>query len=123
MITVLWILLALLAIVFLLAGLTKVFQSKEKLAERMPWVEGYSQGQIKLIGILEILGSLGLILPGLTGIMPWLTSFAAIGLALLMVGAIVTHFRRGETPYVIFNIVLIALAVFVAYGSIIALPL
>ena len=63
--TALWIVQALLAIAFLMAGAMKTFQPKEKLAEKMGWVEDFSQGQIRTIGILEILGALGLILPAL----------------------------------------------------------
>ena len=106
----------LLAIVFLLAGSMKLIQPKEKLAESMQWVEGFSQNQIRLIGVLEILGAVGLVLPAWTGILPWLTPMAAVGLALLMVGAILTHLRRAEYPNLIGNIILLALTVFVAYG-------
>ena len=105
-----------LAIVFLLAGSMKLIQPKEKLAESMQWVEGFSQTQIRLIGVLEILGAVSLVLPALTSILPWLTPLAAVGLALLMVGAILTHLRRAEYPNFIGNIVLLALIVFVAYG-------
>lgn len=94
----LWIVQSLAAIVFLMAGVMKATQPKEKLAEteRMAWVERFSSGQLRTIGILEILGAIGLILPALTGILPWLTPVAAIGLALIMVGAIITHVRRGN---------------------------
>jgi uncharacterized membrane protein YphA (DoxX/SURF4 family) len=113
----------LLAIVFVMAGTMKLIQPKEKLAERMQWVEGFSQSQIRLIGVFEILGAVGLVLPALTGILPWLTPLAAFGLALLMVGAILTHLRRAEYPNLIGNIVLLVLTVFVAYGLFVALPL
>ena len=113
----------LLAIVFFIAGLMKLVQPKEKLVSSMGWVEGYSQTQIRLIGTLEILGALGLFLPALTGILPWLTPLAAVGLAFLMVGAAVTHLRRGEYPNVIANIVLFGLTVFAAYGLFMALPI
>ena len=114
--TALWIVQALLALVFLLAGAMKVSQPLEKLAERTPYVEDFTSGQIRLIGILEILGATGLILPALTGILPWLTPLAAVGLALTMIGAAIVHARRGEYPNIIMNVVLFAMAVFVAYG-------
>lgn len=113
----------LLALVFLMAGVMKLIQPKEKLANNMAWVEGFSQNQIRLLGTLEILGAIGLVLPALTGILPWLTPLAAVGLGLLMVGAAVTHLRRGEYPNLITNIVLLALTVFVAYGFSVILPL
>jgi uncharacterized membrane protein YphA (DoxX/SURF4 family) len=112
----------LLAMVFFMAGLMKLIQPKEKLANNMAWVEGYSQNQIRLIGVLEILGAVSLVLPALTGILPWLTPLAAVGLALLMAGAILTHLRRGEYPNVVANVVLLALTAFVAYGLFMALP-
>ncbi|HET7901849.1 MAG TPA: DoxX family protein, partial [Candidatus Nanopelagicales bacterium] len=69
-----------------------------------------------LIGVLEVLGAIGLILPGITGIAPFLVPLAATGLALLMIGAIVVHARRGERQPIGANIVLLLLAVFVAWG-------
>ena len=120
---VLWIVQALLAIIFLLAGTMKLTQSKEKLAERMGWVQDFSEGQIRLIGILEIMGAFVLIFLGLTGILPWLAPLAAIGLALMMVGAILTHIKRKEYGNIIVNVVLLFAAVFVAYGRFFVVPL
>lgn len=121
--TALWIVQALLAIAFLMAGAMKTFQPKEKLAEKMGWVEDFSQGQIRTIGILEILGALGLILPALTGILPWLTPLAAAALALTMVGGAWVHLRRKEYGNVVVNVVLLLLSLFVAYGRFVVLPL
>lgn len=112
----LWIVQALLAIAFGMAGLLKITQPKDKLATQMGWVEDFTPRSMKLIGTLELLGAIGLILPLLTGILPWLTPLAALGLVLTMVGAMATHFRRGEYPNLIANVVLLLLAVFVAYG-------
>ena len=114
---VLWILAAVLAVAFLGAGLMKVSRSKEQLAASgMGYVEDFSAGTIKLIGLVEILAAVGLILPGLTGVAPILVPLAATGLALLMVGAIITHVRRKEMPMVLVNVVLLVLAVIVAWG-------
>ena len=112
----LWIVQALLAIAFLMAGGMKLMQPKEKLAERMAWVEDFSQNTIRGIGLLEVLGAIGLILPWALTIVPELTGFAAIGLVLTMIGAAVTHLRRGETQMIVPNVVLGLLAAFVAYG-------
>ncbi len=72
---------------------------------------------VEAVGVLEILGALGVILPWATGILPWLTPLAAIGLGLTMVGAFLTHLRRKElVPMGIVNIVLFSVAVFTAYG-------
>ena len=111
----LWVAAGLLAVAFLAAGLSKLVQPKEKLAERTPYVEDFSAGAVKAIGGLEVLGAIGLILPGITKIAPVLVPLAATGLALMMIGAIVVHLRRGEKQIVV-NIVLLALAVFVAWG-------
>jgi len=95
----------------------KIKQAKEEMAEKMPWVEDFSQGQIRSIGIVEVMGALGLILPMVTGIMPILTPLAAVGLALTMVGAFMTHLRRKEmVPMGAMNMMLFAMAAFVAYG-------
>ena len=112
----LWIVQGLLAFVFVMAGFMKISQPKDKVKEKgMAFVEDFSDGQIRLIGLLEILGAVGLILPGLTGILPVLTPIAAIGLALTMAGAAFTHIRRGgETQMFVTNLVLLALALFVA---------
>jgi uncharacterized membrane protein YphA (DoxX/SURF4 family) len=112
----LWIVQGLLAVMFLMAGGMKAMRPKEELAERMPFVNDVSSGVVKTIGILEVLGAIGLVLPWATGILPWLTPVAAIGLVLTMIGAAITHFRRGEYPNIGSNVVLLLLAAFVAYG-------
>ena len=118
MLTVIWIVQGLLAIAFLMAGAMKATQPKEKLAERMAWVNDFPANQIKTIGVLEVLGGLGLVLPVLTGILPILTPIAAIGLVLTMIGAAYTHYRRGEMPAIGVNVVLLLLAAFVGYAYI-----
>lgn len=112
----LWVVAIVLAVVFLAAGLSKLVQPKEKLAPRMAWVEDFETGPIKTIGALEVLGAIGLVVPGVTGIAPILVPLAATGLALLMIGAIVVHARRGEKQAIPVNVVLLLLAVFVAWG-------
>ncbi|WP_248964722.1 DoxX family protein [Sphaerisporangium perillae] len=114
---VLWIVAALLALAFLAAGLMKISQPKEKLAASgMAWAEDFSPGVVKAIGALEILGALGLILPAVLDIAPVLVPLAALGLALVMVGATVTHARRKEYPVIVVNLVLLVLFAVVAWG-------
>ena len=113
--TVLWILQIVLAAAFAFAGIGKLTQPKEKLRERMGWVEDYSANTVKLIGALELLAAIGLILPAATGILPWLTPLAALGLVVIMVLAIPVHLRRHETQNVVVNVVLALLAAFVAW--------
>ena len=113
----LWIVAGLLAVAFLAAGLMKLSTPHEKLAERMAWVNDYTAGQVKAIGAVEVLGAIGLILPAVTGIAPILVPLAAAGLAVVMVLAAVMHLRRGDgAAAVVPNVVLFALAVFVAWG-------
>jgi uncharacterized membrane protein YphA (DoxX/SURF4 family) len=116
----LWIVQALLALAFGMAGLMKLTQPKAKLATQMAWVEDFAPNTVKLIGTLELLGAIGLILPLLTGILPWLTPLAAAGLVLTMLGAMATHIRRHENQMLIVNAVLLLLAVCVAYGRFVA---
>jgi uncharacterized membrane protein YphA (DoxX/SURF4 family) len=110
-----WVLQLLLALAFLAAGLTKITQPRQKLATNMGWVEDFSDPSVRAIGALEVLGALGLLLPALTGVATVLVPIAAVGLALLMVGAAATHRRRGELPMVAINAVLLVLAVVVAW--------
>ena len=97
-------------------------QPKEKLAKNMAWVEDSSQPTVRLIGALEVLGAVGVVLPALTGILPWLTPLAALGLVLTMIGAALTHLRRKEHGGIAVNAVLLILAAFVAYGRFFVLP-
>jgi len=115
--SLLWIVQGILAGVFLMTGTMKLLQKKEGLVDKMGFVEDYTQQQIYAIGILEIAGAMGVILPWATGILTWLTPLAAIGLAMTMIGAFLTHLRRKELiPMGIINIVLFSLAVFIAAG-------
>jgi uncharacterized membrane protein YphA (DoxX/SURF4 family) len=113
--TALWIVQTLLAAIFLVTGTTKLTQPRLELAAGpMAWAADVTDVQFRTIGLLEVLGALGLILPGALGIAPMLVPLAATGLALTMVGAIVTHLRLGETDRLAVPIVVLALALFVA---------
>ncbi len=112
----LWVVQGLLAVAFLGAGAMKLSQPKKKLAENMSWVEDFSQPAVRLIGAVEVLGAIGVVLPALTGILPWLTPLAALGLVLTMIGAALTHLKRKEYGNIAMNAVLLVLAAFVAYG-------
>ncbi|GAA1613854.1 hypothetical protein GCM10009789_80020 [Kribbella sancticallisti] len=80
----------------------------------MKWTEDFSAGMLKVIGAAEVLGALGLILPGAFDVAPVLVPVAATGLAVLMLGAIVTHARRKEPQPIVINVVLLILALVVA---------
>ncbi len=112
--TVIWIVQGILAAVFLAAGLMKLTQPREALKEKTPYVEDLTDGQVKAIGTVEVLGAIGVVLPAALKVAPILTPIAACGLALTMVVAAVTLKRRGETSHVPLNVFIFALAVFVA---------
>lgn len=107
----LYILNALLALVFLVTGAMKLVRSKAALAGAgMTWTEDSTSAQVKLVGALEIVGALGLILPLATGIAPILSPIAAIGLAIVMVGAAVVHLRHQESPVPPIALAILAIA-------------
>jgi uncharacterized membrane protein YphA (DoxX/SURF4 family) len=111
-----WVLQILLALAFLLAGVIKVSQPRQKLAASMGWVEDFSDTGVRTIGALELLAGVALLLPAVTGVATVLVPLAAVGLALLMLGAAATHRRRGELPMIGINAVLLLLAVGVAWA-------
>ena len=114
--TALWVVQGLLAFMFGMVGVMKIMQPYEAFKEKMAWAEDFQPNQIKLIGGVEVLGAIGLILPWALDIVPVLTPLAALGLVATMLGAAATHFRRKEMPMIGMNVVLGALALFVAIG-------
>jgi hypothetical protein len=114
---VLWVVAGLLAALNLAGGLTKLTQPRAKLAAgQMGWAADMSDGTVKMIGMAEVLGALGLVLPWATGVATVLTPLAAVGLVIVQLGAAVVHVRRGEGKTVPVNVVLALLAAFVAVG-------
>ncbi len=112
----LWIAQGLLAALYLMAGSMKTFQTA-KAKEQLPWAKNRSDGFVRFVGTSELLGALGLILPLVTGILPWLTPLAAAGLVLIQLLAIITeHLPKKEYKVLPMNVVLLALAVFVVIG-------
>ncbi|MBV1852861.1 DoxX family protein [Catellatospora tritici] len=115
MVVAYWIIAGLLAVFYLYAGGKKVAQSKEQLAPMMGWVDTVPMPVVRLIGVVEILGALGLILPPLTGIAPVLALVAAIGFVILQLLAAGLHLSRGEVKETGLNAVLIILAALAAW--------
>lgn len=110
MIIALWILNTLLGLALFAAGLMKVVRPRATLKESgMGFVEDFSDGSVKAIGVAEMLGALGLILPLATGIAPILTPVASVALAVTMFAATGVHLRRKESPVV--TVVLAALLI------------
>jgi hypothetical protein len=112
----LWIAQVLLLGLFGYAGIMKVVRTPDQLRPMMAWVDDYSGGAIKLIGVAEILGAIGMVLPMLTGILPWLTPLAAVGFIIIQILGVILHVRRGEMQVLPFNAVLTILSLFVLWG-------
>lgn len=110
-----WSLQVLLALVFGMAGLFKSTQPIAELAKQMPWVAN-APGLVRFIGISELAGALGLLLPAITRIKPILTPVAAVGLVIVMVLATAFHISRGEIGEVPITLILGGLAAFVAWA-------
>jgi uncharacterized membrane protein YphA (DoxX/SURF4 family) len=113
---VLWICAGLLAAMFLMAGMMKVAMPKEKLLPIMKWAETWSVPQLRALGTVEVLGAIGLILPRALNIAPVLTPLAAVGCAIVMIGATITHIRMKDYKGTGMPVVLLVLAVVVAAG-------
>ena len=115
--TMLWVAQSLLAALFLFSGVMKSTQSEQKLvASGQTGVEGLPRSLIRFIGISEILGAAGLVLPLLSDVMPVLTPLAAIGLGLIMILAAILHYRRDEKRTALQNLSILLVCLFVAYG-------
>ena len=109
-----WILQIVLAVAFLGAGGMKLARPRPALVSSgMGFAEDYTDTSVKLIGAIEVIGAIGLILPWLTGIAPVLTPIAAVGLALVMAGAVVVHVRRKEAfiPPLVLGVLSLVVAV------------
>jgi uncharacterized membrane protein YphA (DoxX/SURF4 family) len=113
---VLWVLQILLGAMFAMAGVMKATRPKDALAKNLPWVEDFSPGTVRFIGVVEFLAALGLILPAATGIATFLTPLAATGLVVVMLLAAISHARRREPSAIAFNAVLLILAAIIAWG-------
>ncbi len=109
-----WILQIVLAVAFIAAGGMKLARPKPALISAgMGWAEPVSDNNVKLIGAIEVIGGIGLVVPWLTGIAPVLTPLAAVGLALVMAGAVVVHVRRKEAfiPPLVLGVLSLVVAV------------
>lgn len=113
---ILWIVQVLLAAAFGIFGFTKLTQPIEAMAGMMPWVTATPELLVRFIGVAELAGALGLILPGLTKIQPRLTAYAGLGLVVVMILAGAFHVTRGEVGNLPINLVLLVLSAFVAYA-------
>lgn len=110
----LWIASGLLAFAMVGAGGFKLATPRVKLMEKMKWAKTWSDGDVKLLGLAEVLGAIGLIVPQVTGILSILTPIAAVCLMVLMIGAVKTHLDLKEPAAP--PAILALLGVFVALG-------
>ena len=112
----LWTLQITVAVILLISGYTKVFLPHEQVAEAAEWTGAYTEIFVRYIGVIDILGGLGLILPGLLNIYPRITGYTALGIAVLMVAAMVLHIDRYEFGAIWINIFILIASVIIAYG-------
>jgi uncharacterized membrane protein YphA (DoxX/SURF4 family) len=121
--TILWILQIVLAVAMLGAGLMKTMKSRAELQPKMAWVKDFTDQQVRLIGLAEIVGAVGLVVPAYTGILPILTPIAAAALTVLMVGAVAVHIKLKEGPMAVPGAVLAGIGAFVTIGRLVLVPL
>ena len=120
---VLWLLQIVLALAFLALGLLMVTRSRARLMRVARWVEDFPEWVVTAIGVLELLGAVGLVLPAVLASTGVLVPVAALGLVVLLVGAVVTHLLRGEQDEVGVPVALLIAAAVIAAGRLSAWPL
>jgi hypothetical protein len=119
-----WIVAALLAFVYLFAGGTKIVRSRAHLEQSgMNWAAGANPAIVKLVGMVEILGALGLILPPLLATAVFLAPLAAIGLVLVQAVAIGVHMQMRDLKSLPINLTLLLLAFVAAWLGVLTFPL
>lgn len=113
--TTLWIIASIFSLLSAASGAAKLARPRQTLIDGgYAWAQDFSDLAVKNIGLLEVLGAFGLVLPGVLDIAPVLVPLAGTGLAVLMLAATVVHVRRGETKEAVVPMVLALLAAFVA---------
>lgn len=118
---VLWLLQIVLALFFLGAGYGHVSLPISELAKSAPWAADLPEALVRFIGVAEMAGAVGLVLPGVTRIAPGLVQRAATGLALIMILAVLFHLWRRE-PFLI-QLTVAAIAAFVTWGRAVKAPI
>ncbi len=108
---------------FFINGAVMKFQPIEKIASTVPWMGQVPEGMVRLLGVIDVLGALGLILPALLRIKPQLTPWAAVASIVLMLSAVIFHVSRGEAAVIWFNIAFAIVALFVAWGRFKIVPI
>src|SRR5512132_3186653 len=119
----LWVVQGLLGAMFLAVGTMKATQPIAVLADTLGWPAAVPVALVRVIGVAEFLGGLGLILPAATRIKPMLTPLAGVGLATVLLLATMFHISRGELGALPIPLVLEGLAAFVAWGRVATAPI
>ncbi len=118
MVVALWIVQALLGLIFVITGSLKFFQTKEKvIASGGIWARDFSAGTIKAIAAAELISGVLVIVPRLLGRGRYATFTGAACIALIMTGSIYTHIRRREFKHALINSVFLLMALFIACAS------
>ncbi len=112
----LWIIQIVIAALFLTTGSLKLVLPKDNLRKVFEWIEDFTEQRLRLIGAFEVLGGLGLFLPGVYSVFEILIPISAIGLTIIMVLATFVHSKRKETKDLIFNIIVLVMLLLVVTG-------
>jgi putative oxidoreductase len=118
-----WIVQGITATLMVISAFMKIATPISKLSARWKWTGELPETVVRLLGVLDLLGGIGIIVPALLKIKPGLTPLAALGVVLLMTSASVFHISRGEASVIGFNIILMLLASFIAWGRYKKLPI
>ena len=103
---------------FLFAGVVKLTKTPAEMADMgWTWARSIPLRFTRVVGITELLGAVGIVLPAITRVMPFLVPLAALGFVVLQLSAIVLYARRGEASKTLwFNLILLAASLFVIWG-------
>ena len=112
----LWIVAGVFGIAYVAGGVVKLTMPYEKYAAKLGWPGDFTPGNVRFMGVVEILGGIGLVLPGLVGVAPILVPVAASCMALYMAGAITERLRRGEYKELLGDLLFLAAMLFIAWG-------
>ncbi|WP_297097919.1 DoxX family protein [uncultured Draconibacterium sp.] len=112
----LWIIQIVIAALFLTTGSLKLVLPKDNLRKVFEWIEDFTEQRLRLIGAFEVLGGLGLFLPGVYSVFEILIPISAIGLTIIMVLATFVHSKRKETKDLVFNIIVLIMLLLVVAG-------
>lgn len=112
----LWAVQLLVGLAHLLPGFVKLTTPIQELAQIMPWAGEFSPEFVRFIGLVDIAGGLGVLLPALIRVKPGLTVLAAAGCSVLQILALIFHLSRGEAQVAPLNLTVLALALLIVWG-------